>query len=57
VLPGQGILTILIGVSLMEFPGKYRLERGIIHFGPVLKGINTLRRRYGRPPLEFDETE
>lgn len=55
VLPGQGILTILIGVSLLEFPGKYRLERWIIHLGPVLNVINALRRRYGRPPLEFDE--
>jgi len=54
VLPGQGVLTILIGVSVMDFPGKYRLERGIIHRGPVLKAINALRRRFGRPPLVFD---
>ncbi|RKX84430.1 MAG: hypothetical protein DRP70_13260, partial [Spirochaetes bacterium] len=26
-LPGQGILSILIGISLTSFPGKYRLER------------------------------
>ena len=27
VLPGQGILTIVIGMILINFPGKYRLER------------------------------
>lgn len=53
VLPGQGILTILIGVSLMDLPGKYRLERWMIRRGPVLKAINALRRRYGRPPLDL----
>ncbi|MDG2272767.1 MAG: hypothetical protein P8L39_10710, partial [Halioglobus sp.] len=27
VTPGQGIVTLLIGLLLMNFPGKYRLER------------------------------
>jgi hypothetical protein len=27
VLPGQGVLTILVGVLLMNFPGKRRFER------------------------------
>ena len=53
VLPGQGILAILIGISIMDLPGKYLLERWIIHRGPVLRAINALRRRYGRPPLVF----
>src|SRR6187399_2589877 len=29
VLPGQGILTILIGLSIVDFPGKHRLERSL----------------------------
>jgi hypothetical protein len=53
VLPGQGILTILIGLSLMEFPGKYSLERWIVQQGPVLAAINALRQRFGRGPLEI----
>ena len=51
VLPGQGLLTILIGVLLLNFPGKRRLARWIVSRGPVLKGINWLRRREGKPPL------
>lgn len=51
VLPGQGILTILLGLSLMNFPGKYRLERWLVTRGATLRLANRLRRRHGRPPL------
>lgn len=51
VLPGQGLLTILAGIILLDLPGKYRLERWVIGRRPVLRSINWLRRRAGRPPL------
>lgn len=51
VLPGQGLLTILIGLSLLDFPGKRRLEARLIGQPAVLNVINAMRRRYGRPPL------
>lgn len=51
VLPGQGTLTILIGVMFINFPGKYRLERWVIMRGPVLRVINKLRHRAGHAPL------
>ena len=51
VLPGQGILTILIGIMFINFPGKYRLERWVVLRAPVLNVINRLRRRSGRMPL------
>ncbi len=54
VLPGQGILTILAGMMLVDFPGKHRLEHWIIARGPVLRSINWLRRRGGRPPLVIE---
>jgi hypothetical protein len=53
VTPGQGILTLLIGLLVMNFPGKYRLERWLVLRPGVLRGLNWLRRRKGRPP--FDE--
>jgi hypothetical protein len=49
--PGQGVLTILVGLLLMNFPGKYRLERWLVTRPGVLKSINSLRRRRGRPPF------
>ncbi len=51
VLPGPGTLTILIGILLVDFPGKYRLERWIVTRGPVLQSINWLRQRAGHAPL------
>ncbi len=49
--PGQGLLTLLVGLMLMNFPGKYRLERWLVMRPGVLKAINWLRRRGGHPPL------
>ena len=51
VLPGQGIFTILVGIMLLNFPGKYQLERWIATRRPVLRSINWLRQRAGRAPL------
>ena len=50
-LPGQGILTILIGISLTNFPGKFALERRLVSQPSVFKAINWLRDRAGKPPL------
>jgi hypothetical protein len=52
VTPGQGLLTILIGLLLMNFPGKYRLERWLVLRPGVLKALNWLRRRNGQQPFE-----
>ena len=43
ILPGQGILTILIGLSLLEFPYKRRLELYLISRPPVLRAVNWIR--------------
>lgn len=51
VLPGQGILTMLIGISLIDFPGKRQLERKLIGQPAVLQAINKVRERFGQPPL------
>jgi putative transmembrane protein PGPGW len=54
-LPGQGVLTILIGVMLLNFPGKRRLQRKLVSRPGVLKTINKLRSRFGQPPLVVDD--
>jgi len=55
VLPGQGILSMLIGISLMDFPGKRRLERRFVAQPAVLRTINGIRARFGRPPLVVED--
>lgn len=52
--PGQGILSILTGIILMDIPGKRPFEARLIKRPPVLAVINKLRTRYGKPPLELD---
>lgn len=52
VTPGQGILTLLIGLLLMNFPGKYRLERWLVLRPGVLRGLNWLRHRRGQLPFD-----
>lgn len=56
-LPGQGLLSILIGVMLMNFPGKYKVERAIIKQEKVLSTINWLRAKAQRPPLQVEHGE
>ena len=52
-VPGQGILTMLIGVTLVDFPGKRGFERRLIMRPSVLKVINGLRARFHRRELDF----
>ncbi len=52
VTPGQGVVTLLIGLLLMNFPGKYRLERWLVLRPGVLRGLNWLRRRQGHLPFD-----
>lgn len=50
-LPGQGILTMLIGISMLDFPGKRKLEAKLIGQPAVLNTINGMRDKFGKPPL------
>lgn len=50
-LPGQGILTMLIGITMLEFPGKRNLEAKLIGQPTVLNAINSMREKFGKPPL------
>jgi hypothetical protein len=54
VLPGQGVLTILAGIALLDFPGRHRLVCWIVARRAVLGSLNWVRRRAGRPELIVD---
>lgn len=50
-VPGQGLLTVLVGILLLDIPGKRRLELRLVK-RPAIKGtIDKLRARFGRPPI------
>ena len=54
-LPGQGLLTLLIGLSLVNFPGKRYLEIAILRQPVVWKSINWMRRKAHRPELHLPD--
>jgi hypothetical protein len=53
-VPGQGILTILLGLIMLDIPGKRPIEAKIIQRPTVLAAINRLRARFGKTPLIMD---
>ncbi len=53
-VPGQGVLTILLGLIMLDIPGKRPLEAKIIKRPTVLAAANNLRARYNKPPLIMD---
>jgi len=49
--PGQGLLTLLAGLMLTDFPGKYALERRLARRRGVMKALNWLRAKRGEAPF------
>lgn len=50
-VPGQGLLTIVCGLLLVDVPGKRRLELWSLAKPSVRDAITVLRHRYAKPPL------
>lgn len=51
VTPGQGLLTLVVGLMLVDFPGKRRLSLYLIRRGHLIEGANRWRARYDKPPF------
>jgi hypothetical protein len=52
--PGQGLVGIVLGIWLLDIPGKEALEKRVIGHPRVLRTINKLRGKAGQPPLVVD---
>ena len=53
VLPGQGLFTILMGLILSNYPGKYTIEKKFISIPSILKTVNWLRKKSNKPRLKI----
>ncbi len=53
-LPGQGILTIVIGLSLISFPGKDKLLQKLIQQKNVRHSLNWARNKMNKPPFLWE---
>jgi len=52
-MPGQGLLTILLSLVLLDFPGKWKLQKKFIRRKKVSAAVNWIRRRGGRPEFSI----
>jgi hypothetical protein len=53
-VPGQGLLTVLLGIMLLDFPGKRSVEQKLLKRPAIQNAITRLRKRFDKPPLELD---
>ena len=54
-IPGPGIITIVIGLMLLDFAEKRRWARWVISRPPILGAANRLRSKYGKSPFSLPE--
>jgi len=57
ILPGQGLLTLFIGILLIDYPGKYPIERKLISYPVVFSGVNWIRRKQKKAPFTLSSTD
>ncbi len=57
ILPGPGLVVVVLGLMLVSFPGRRKLIRWIMNRPAVLSNANRLRARFSRPPLELGKSD
>lgn len=53
--PGQGLITLIVGLMLVDFPGKRKLSLKFIRRWRLIEAANNWRLRYGKPLFEIPE--
>jgi len=53
ITPGQGVLTMLLGLVFMDFPGKRGLELKLFGIHSIRKALNFVRKKQGLPLILF----
>lgn len=56
-LPGQGMMTILVGLMFLDFPGKFALEQRLVRYRPVTAAMNWMRAKANRPAIMLPEAD
>lgn len=53
--PGPGLVCVVLGLALCEFPGKHNLMANLVKRPSVFSSLNWLRNKAGKPPFERPE--
>lgn len=51
--PGQGLLTIVMGLSIMNFPGKRQLEIRLLRMKSISRSLNWIRQKKGLADIQI----
>ena len=51
VLPGQGVLTILVGLGILDLPFKHRMAMRLLSNSRVYAAVDRMRKKAGRGSL------
>lgn len=54
-LPGQGLLTMILGLSLLDFPAKQRAVDSLLQLQSLRKALNWIRDKEDKKPFIFPE--
>jgi hypothetical protein len=52
VLPGQGLLMVLLALLVLDFPGKRALVQRLVRRPKVWDALHYVRQRANKPPFE-----
>ncbi len=52
-LPGQGLLTMILGLSLLDFPGKQKAIDALLQIQSIQNGLNWIRTKGNINTLHF----
>jgi hypothetical protein len=55
-VPGPGLLIALLGLTLVDFPGKRPFERWLISRPRVFDAVNRMRTRRGKAPFHLEDS-
>jgi hypothetical protein len=50
-VPGPGLVFVVLGLSLLDFPGKRKLERRLLGRPSIMRFLNDMRANFGKPPF------
>ncbi|PXA04071.1 hypothetical protein DDZ13_08510 [Coraliomargarita sinensis] len=54
-LPGQGLLCLFLGISLVNFPGKRNLEMRLLGYRRIQDSVAWVRQKANRKPIILPE--
>lgn len=54
-LPGQGLLTMILGLSLLDFPGKQQAVDKLLQIPSIQKALNWIRTKGRKNTFHYPE--